>query len=253
MGGRKGFYVRPSKAVELGGGFFVPGLEGPKLRVAIGVLALVLLGLNRVLLAGYQPLPSQLYSESITFTTTLFLLGQALFETFSVGTEESASAQSSSSSNRGRPDQFVFSPSLSPSQRKKMEWLVGSVQQVTSAGTTVFVLGKDGSLVSPQPDMDTLSMVESFDPGCVLKSLETDSFSALAEAYGSSSSTTLLRRSVPAPGQQAFGLLRDEELAAAVAVNSDRSLVVLVGFEGDRAELDANQAKWLQSLVEMPQ
>eukprot|EP00961_Rhodomonas_salina_P162138 2184106-Rhodomonas_salina.2 len=215
MGGRKGFYVRPSKAVELGGGFFVPGLEGPKLRsaslfagrtcicgnnadthggrrsVAIGVLALVLLGLNRVLLAGefrspsvravcrvrllltyrglvppgYQPLPSQLYSESITFTTTLFLLGQALFETFSVGTEESASAQSSSSSNRGRPDQFVFSPSLSPSQRKKMEWLVGSVQQVTSAGTTVFVLGKDGSLVSPQPDMDTLSMVESFDPG----------------------------------------------------------------------------------------
>ena len=30
----KGFYIRPSAAIERGGGFFVPGLEGTKLRVA---------------------------------------------------------------------------------------------------------------------------------------------------------------------------------------------------------------------------
>ncbi|KAK7235243.1 hypothetical protein SO694_00144064 [Aureococcus anophagefferens] len=32
----KGFYIRPSAAIERGGGFFVPGLEGTKLRVALG-------------------------------------------------------------------------------------------------------------------------------------------------------------------------------------------------------------------------
>ena len=35
---KKGFYVRPSAAVERGGGFFIPGLEGYKLRLAVALL-----------------------------------------------------------------------------------------------------------------------------------------------------------------------------------------------------------------------
>ncbi|KAJ1451857.1 hypothetical protein M885DRAFT_528741 [Pelagophyceae sp. CCMP2097] len=42
----KGFYVRPSAAIERGGGFFVPGLEGGRLRIAIGLTLLLLLGAN---------------------------------------------------------------------------------------------------------------------------------------------------------------------------------------------------------------
>ena len=29
----KGYYVRPSRAIEKGGGFFVPGLEGDRYRI----------------------------------------------------------------------------------------------------------------------------------------------------------------------------------------------------------------------------
>lgn len=36
-----GVYVRPSGAIERGSGFFVPGLEGPKVRVVIGMVLLV--------------------------------------------------------------------------------------------------------------------------------------------------------------------------------------------------------------------
>ena len=48
----KGFYIRPSAAIERGGGFFVPGLEGTKLRVALGggLVGLVARALLRVLL-----------------------------------------------------------------------------------------------------------------------------------------------------------------------------------------------------------
>ena len=36
----KGFYRRPSKAVELGGGFFVPGLENERIRLISGIVLL---------------------------------------------------------------------------------------------------------------------------------------------------------------------------------------------------------------------
>ena len=42
----KGFYLRPSAAVERGGGFFIPGLEGFRVRVAIAVVTLALLAFN---------------------------------------------------------------------------------------------------------------------------------------------------------------------------------------------------------------
>ena len=59
---KKGFYVRPSAAVERGGGFFIPGLEGYKLRLAVALLLSAGLLLNRVLSPG-EPGVSQLVSE----------------------------------------------------------------------------------------------------------------------------------------------------------------------------------------------
>ena len=41
-----GVYVRPSAAVERGSGFFVPGLEGPRVRLFVGTLLLVATAVN---------------------------------------------------------------------------------------------------------------------------------------------------------------------------------------------------------------
>lgn len=46
--GMKGFYRRPSKAIEQGGGFFVPGLEGERVRLLTAFALLVALLVNRV-------------------------------------------------------------------------------------------------------------------------------------------------------------------------------------------------------------
>ena len=51
----KGFYIRPSAAIERGGGFFIPGLEGAKLRIALGGGLLVLSGLS-IAASGDAPL-----------------------------------------------------------------------------------------------------------------------------------------------------------------------------------------------------
>ena len=41
--GMKGFYRRPSKAIEQGGGFFVPGLEGERVRLLTAFALLIAL------------------------------------------------------------------------------------------------------------------------------------------------------------------------------------------------------------------
>jgi len=47
--GSKGVYARPSAAIERGSGFFVPGLEGSRVRVLFGILVLVLSYINHTL------------------------------------------------------------------------------------------------------------------------------------------------------------------------------------------------------------
>jgi len=73
-GERKGFYVRPSAAIEKGGGFFIPGFEGWKLRGLIASVLVFLLFSNRA--GGYDPTPNQLVSEAIASTAVVSLIVQ---------------------------------------------------------------------------------------------------------------------------------------------------------------------------------
>eukprot|EP00171_Calliarthron_tuberculosum_P015055 IDg15055t1 len=45
---KSSFYKNPSKAIEKGGGFYIPGLRGPRLRVFVATVALSLLSINHV-------------------------------------------------------------------------------------------------------------------------------------------------------------------------------------------------------------
>ena len=45
--GMKGYYRRPSRAIEKGGGFFVPGLEGEKIRVLSAAVLVFMIASNR--------------------------------------------------------------------------------------------------------------------------------------------------------------------------------------------------------------
>lgn len=63
LGQKQGVYTRPSAAIERGSGFFVPGLEGPRVRLLFGSMLLLLSGINHVL--SEPPLPANV----ITTTT----------------------------------------------------------------------------------------------------------------------------------------------------------------------------------------
>lgn len=79
--GMKGYYRRPSRAIEKGGGFYVPGLEGEKIRVVSASVIFLLFAINRL---GQQPstvTTQQLISEcmGVSVTILLFLQGLSTF------------------------------------------------------------------------------------------------------------------------------------------------------------------------------
>ncbi|KAL1527128.1 hypothetical protein AB1Y20_015810 [Prymnesium parvum] len=77
---RPGYYARPSAAFEQGGGFFVPGLEGKRLRLAAAALLAAGLALNRAL-SPAEPAASQLGSEALGLAGLALLLLQLRAQT----------------------------------------------------------------------------------------------------------------------------------------------------------------------------
>jgi hypothetical protein len=82
--GLKGYYVRPSRAIEKGGGFFVPGLEGGRIRVVSALFLLLLYVVNHAGTVGPVGAPlrdaSEGLSEVIGLTATVLLLIQGVVE-----------------------------------------------------------------------------------------------------------------------------------------------------------------------------
>ncbi|KAG7357956.1 hypothetical protein IV203_014543 [Nitzschia inconspicua] len=87
----QGVYVRPSGAIERGSGFFVPGLEGPRVRLVFGTVLIVLTAINHVLMteqAGYNlnnvnvndVMNNFSFQETLAVGYSLLILFQALIE-----------------------------------------------------------------------------------------------------------------------------------------------------------------------------
>ncbi len=77
-----GVYSRPSAAIERGSGFYVPGLEGSRVRSLFGIVVSALCYLNHAS-AGSQQIvvpTSQVLSELITYVFGALLLLQGLVE-----------------------------------------------------------------------------------------------------------------------------------------------------------------------------
>ena len=72
----KGYGARPSAAVEQGGSFYVPGLEGARVRIAGATVLTVGLVLNRVLSPG-DPTGSQTVSEALGALSIAIIFAQS--------------------------------------------------------------------------------------------------------------------------------------------------------------------------------
>lgn len=86
-----GVYVRPSGAIERGSGFFVPGLEGPRVRLVFGTVLLVLTAVNHFLgnnnsmmgmgnTGAIVPVQESSFEEVLAVVYSLLILFQAAIE-----------------------------------------------------------------------------------------------------------------------------------------------------------------------------
>jgi hypothetical protein len=166
-GKAEGVYVRPSGAIERGSGFFVPGLEGPKVRLVVGGVLLLLTGVNHMLAGGDQPLALE---ESIAiFYSFLVLLSSAI----EFGKEELIVESNSSSRNSNTPpsggdqkdcvQQWTTSKTLKEDYKSRVQWVAASYMAVTPASqmllleqdTLVYRLG--GGEVSSSSSSETVA------------------------------------------------------------------------------------------------
>lgn len=79
----KGYYRRPSRAIEKGGGFYVPGLEGEKIRIITsGALVLMYIANRAGQTAASLP---QVVSELTGISVALLLFAQGAADVFGLG------------------------------------------------------------------------------------------------------------------------------------------------------------------------
>ena len=76
----RGIYSRPSAAIERGSGFFIPGLEGPRIRLLFGITVLISDAINHFLAESQPGDVGQIIAESTAAFYGALLLLQGLIE-----------------------------------------------------------------------------------------------------------------------------------------------------------------------------
>jgi hypothetical protein len=131
---KKPSYIRPSASLERGSGFFVPGLEGPKVRLVAGVTLAVLTVINHAL----SDLAAQLsLTEGLALVYSSVLLVQAAVEYIrltkvSGNTELKDELWPVPSTDEGSPSTFSNAASTPP-RLDAIAWSAESLLSLTPA------------------------------------------------------------------------------------------------------------------------
>lgn len=139
---KSGYYKRPSAALEQGGSFYVPGLEGSRLRVGGAAVLAVGLVLNRVLSPG-EPVSSQVVSEALgAIGCVIILVQSALQARIEAQIEEDELRAAFASRNKERQE---LSASLEADALRaaRAKWAAGALLRVTPARAVLWVDGDD--------------------------------------------------------------------------------------------------------------
>ena len=135
---KSGFYKRPAAAVERGGGFFVPGLEGPRLKLAAGCVLSVALIANHF--ASSAAAPSQLRSELLGALSIALLFAQAAAQTAVAQEAEQERWRLLATARLEEVEQI--SPQLSPEQAERALW-AGQTALRLSAASAAWIVGAE--------------------------------------------------------------------------------------------------------------
>ena len=160
----KGVYVRPSGAIERGSGFFVPGLEGPRVRLVFGVVLLLLTAINHALMEGGEYYTLE---ESIAVVYSLLVLFQAAIEfgkeaLIIEGAGDSKAASVTSTTNKDLIQKWNSQSKLDEEYKSRVQWSAASYLAVTPA-TQMLLLDQTngGGIIAYQLGNDLPSSLTS--------------------------------------------------------------------------------------------
>lgn len=143
---KSSFYKRPSKAIEKGGGFYFPGLRGPRLRVFVGLVVLGLLGANGLSALSMLPETGQSLwiSEVFGLTAAIAVLSSAgveLWEENQSNMEAPVLEEKGSIGNmavgQGRTLVQDIGNRMASETEEEMRWAADVVMDLTRASAVV--------------------------------------------------------------------------------------------------------------------
>ena len=159
----KGVYARPSAAIEKGSGFYVPGLEGSRVRILFGILVLVLSYVNTLLGLGDSSVEAVEFSgKLVNFYGILLLIqgalefgkenGLGLDDTFGkekLGSKAANAAVSASAASAKQLDQMIQGGLREDaSMVDNIRWVAASYVSLTVATNVLFLDEDEGVLYS---------------------------------------------------------------------------------------------------------
>lgn len=157
LGRRDGVYSRPSGALERGSGFFIPGLEGPKIRLVSGTVLLLAIGLNHLLSESSTSM------EGLAVVYALLVLLQGAVQ-FRLENQTSPDADGGAGKAMEGPEtyQLVWSvPVDDLAWRSRVEWSARTLTSLTVCSHAI-LLCKESVILSygiatiPGDNYDTL-------------------------------------------------------------------------------------------------
>jgi hypothetical protein len=141
-----GYYVRPSAALERGGGFYVPGLEGTRLRVVGAAVLSVGLVLNRVLSPG-EPQTSQVVSEALGALGCAIVFGQSAAQQRIEAEQEQDELRAALASRMSETQELGATLAQDEPRAARSRWAAASLLRITPARAVVWVGGDGGVML----------------------------------------------------------------------------------------------------------
>ena len=259
-----GVYARPSAAIERGSGFFIPGLEGSRVRLLFGILALVLTYVNNslgsVTTGGFD------ISETVAVLAGVLLLLQAAVEfgqELGFGVQQKSGASDATIGDSGTSAAAASSANLeqriAPSLVDRgaeavatVKWAAATYVALTPA-SHVIVVADNGEGTEPAFLYELGDFGNSADENNMSSDVETGVKAAIDEVCNSKGG----RVSLPSDHPAAINLLPESgrrcvllQRISAADPSGGRRLCMVVGSNQLLQAFTKNDLRWLGRLAQ---
>ena len=260
-----GVYARPSAAIERGSGFFIPGLEGSRVRLLFGILALALTYVNNslgsVTTGGFD------ISETVAVLAGVLLLLQAAVEfgqELGFGVQQKSGASDATIGDSGTSAAAASSANLeqriAPSLVDRgteavdaIKWAAATYVALTPA-SHVIVVADNGEGTEPTFLYELGNFGNSADENKNMSSdIETGAKAAIDEVFKSKGG----RVSLPFDHPAAINLLPESgrrcvllQRMSAADPSGGRRLCMVVGSNQLLQAFTKNDLRWLGRLAQ---